>query len=116
MTGRRHADLRVITDGPDDAETTLRTLARVLRPYLRALEEEERHGAQLVDVLKFVPAPKRTVMAACRTGKIDGATKVGRRWLAPRAAVERWLRQRGPRVVPDKPDRLEALRRRLSSP
>ena len=53
-------------------------------------------GDELVDVVRFVPAPKRCVMRACRAGRIAGASLVGRRWLAPRAAVEAWLRELGP--------------------
>lgn len=108
---RKHS-LRLVADG-QDAAFALRTIAGILRPYLRELDADERVGDEFVDVLRFVPAPRRTMMAACRAGKIEGALKVGRRWVAPRAALERWLQERGPRQVEVGDDELEALRRRL---
>jgi hypothetical protein len=75
--------------------------------------------ADLVDVVQAVPAPKRVLMRACRTGEIIGACRVGRRWLASRAAVESWLRAHGPRLVaaPSKDaDELDYLRSALAVP
>ncbi len=34
--------------------------------------------------------PARAYLSACRNGRIDGAVKRGRRWVAPRAAVVTW--------------------------
>ena len=58
-------------------------------------------------------------MRACRAGRIAGASLVGRRWLAPRGAVEAWLRELGPRAVPasdDQGDDLDDIRRWIASP
>ncbi len=70
----------------------------------------------LVDVLRAVPASKRSILRACRLGEIAGAAKVGRRWLAPQSSIDAWLRARGPRVVKAAHDEddLEDLRRELS--
>lgn len=81
----------------------MRALALALAPYLLPILREElvrgAGGDALVDVLEHVHAPKRTVMRACRTGAIDGATKIGRRWLAPKVSVDAWAQKLGPRVV-----------------
>lgn len=74
---------------------------------------------ELVDVLAYVPGPRRPTMRACRDGAIEGASRVGRRWLARRTAVDAWLRTLGPRLVSepsadDDGDELEDLRRSIS--
>lgn len=96
--------LRQLADNAREAAELLEQLARL-----------EPADDELVDVLSAVPAPKRTLMSACRQGRIAGAVKVGRRWLASRAAIDAYLRQRGPRAVPNVADDLGALRRRLAS-
>lgn len=103
--------------GADPAAGVLRSLAEALFPHIRELCELERRERELVDVLRTVPGPPRTLMAACRDGYIVGASRVGRRWLASRAAIDAYLRERGPRPVaaPDD-DELEAVRRRLAAP
>ena len=97
-----------------DAEL-LEALAQRLAPLVaRYLGESA--SSHLVDVAASVPASKRALYRACRRGEIEGATRVARRWLAPRAAIEAWLRARGPRLVPAptaEADDLEPLRRRL---
>jgi hypothetical protein len=58
-------------------------------------------------------------MRACRSGAIVGAVRVGRRWLAPRASVQAWLRSMGPRSLTtpkDGGDDLEPLRAALARP
>jgi hypothetical protein len=44
----------------------LRVLAAALMPYLREIFVDEAGAAQLVDVAKFLPLPRRTVHSACR--------------------------------------------------
>jgi len=115
------AQLKMLAPSAPPAASTaaLQALAVALLPHLRQLLVDDHRGGDLVDVLVTVPGPKRTMMAACRRGDIAGAVMVGRRWLAPRAEVEAWLRARGPRLVPDPDgddDDLEAVRRSLATP
>lgn len=95
----------------------MRGLARALVPYLKELLEQ-RQGAELVDVVREVPASKRAVMRACREGRIVGAVRVARRWLAPKSSVMAWLGQLGPRLVApaDEDDDLGPLRAELARP
>jgi hypothetical protein len=106
-------------EGPasDAGADALRALAVALAPHLRELLAAERRDAELVDVLAAVPGPRRTVMRACRGGRIVGAVRVGRKWLAPRASVDAWLRSLGPRAVTrpgEQGDRLDAMRARFA--
>jgi len=83
-----------------------------------ALEDldETRSPGGLVDIAAAVPGPKRTLYAACRRGELPGAARVGRRWLAPRASIDSWLRGKGPRLVEapkNDGDGLEHVRLRL---
>ena len=100
--------------GPDPAADALRAFALALAPYMAELLGAPRDG-ELVDVVAAVPAPRRSVLAACRRGDVQGASRVGRRWLASRGAIDAWLRTLGPRTVaaPDEGDELEETRRRL---
>ena len=100
---------------PDVGADALRALALALLPYLLGLLDAQHQGGELVDVVTFVPGPPRSVRRAARGGQIEGAVKVGRRWLAPRSSVEAWLRAAGPRVVPApaSADDLDGLRMRL---
>lgn len=94
----------------------LRTLVLLAVPELR-LEQPGRDV--LVDVVDTVPAPKRAVMRACRNGDVAGAARVGRRWLASRAAVDAWLLTKRPPAAiapPDSVDDLDELRRSLATP
>src|SRR5580692_3909036 len=103
----------------DAGPVALRALAEALAPHLRDLLDGARVEGELVDVLATVPAPRRSVLAACRSGAIAGASRVGRRWLASRGAVEAWLRVCGPRAVAtptDDEDDLESVRRSLATP
>jgi hypothetical protein len=103
----------------DRSSAAMRALAVTLVPYLQELLSTQRAGEALIDVCAAVPAPRRTVMGACRRGDVAGAVLVGRRWLAPQAGVDAWLRARGPRVV-EQPrgddDDLESVRRSLATP
>jgi hypothetical protein len=102
-----------------DSSAALSALASALLPHLRHMLAAEQEGGALVDVCKMVPGPRRSLMGACRRAEIVGAVRIGRRWLAPRAAVEAWLRARGPRLVPsraDDDDDLESVRRSLATP
>jgi hypothetical protein len=102
----------------------LRALARVLKPYLAELDRGEPDG--LIDVESFFPAAtrgeRRTIMAACREGRIAEAVKIARRWRAPRASIVAWAHTLGPRIVriadtsPTAPDDLEELRVALTRP
>ncbi len=96
----------------------LDALAEALLPRLLSRLATEQRDAELVDVAAVVPLPRRTVYRACRAGRIEGALRVGRRWLATRAAVDAWVRSCGPRAVPspkdDATDDLEPLRRSLA--
>jgi hypothetical protein len=100
--------------------SAMRTLAIALFPYLRKLLlSAQRRDEHLLDVCAAVPGPRRTIMAACRRGDISGAVRIGRRWLAPRAGIDAWLRARGPRIVPSPDgdqDDLESVRRSLATP
>ncbi len=45
----------------------------------------------LVDVTELVTvASRRWVFRMCRTGKVAGAVKIGRRWLVDREAFRSW--------------------------
>jgi hypothetical protein len=93
----------------------LRSLARALLPYLREELARDRSEGELLDVLEHVPGSQRSLMTACRTGEIAGAKKVARRWIATRAAIDAYLRTRGPRVVDrDDGDELDDLRTRIA--
>lgn len=125
MTDRGPVDKpRLVKTSPearsaDCSSAAMHALAIALLPHLRQLLAAERDGVDLVDVCATVPGPKRTVMAACRRGDVTGAVRVGRRWLAPRAGVEAWLRSRGPRLVNapgNDDDELESVRRSLATP
>lgn len=104
----------------DDVGAEMLRLFRML--VLLAVPElgpDRRGQAELVDVVATVPAPRRAVMRACRNGEIAGAASVGRRWIATRAAVDAWLRAKGPRVAvapQDGVDELDELRRSLARP
>jgi hypothetical protein len=102
----------------DANASAMRSLAAALAPHLRELLAAERSGAELVDVLEAVPGPRRSIMRAARSGKIRGSVRVGRRWLAPREAINEWLTSVGPRSLSaatsdEDGDELEPLRRRL---
>lgn len=81
-------------------------LAEALAALLQPAGSDD--SDELVDVLAHVPGPRRATMRACRDGAIVGASRVGRRWLARRAAVDAWLRTLGPRLVPAADDDDEA--------
>jgi excisionase family DNA binding protein len=99
----------------DAANAALDALADALLPRLLSRLATERRDAEHVDVAAVVPLPRRTVYRACRAGRIEGARRVGRRWLATRAAVDAWIRACGPRAVPSPDDdELEPLRRALA--
>ena len=103
---------------PETADAALDALADALLPRLRARLIAETRDADLVDVLEAVPGPRRSIMRACREGRIAGAVRVGRRWLAPRAAVDAWLRSMAPQLVRvgAADDDLEDIRRSLALP
>jgi len=120
MTRPKLTLVEQVADANIDA---MRTLAVALAPFLLPLLREElaRGGAldELVDVVEHVPAPPRTLQAACRSGAIEGARKVGRRWIAPRVSVDAWMRAHGPRAAEKKGgarDDLDALRDRWARP
>lgn len=104
-----------VDEGP--AQAAIVALAAALAPHLRLLlgaTPDER-----VDVLQAVPGPRRATLAACRSGKIEGVAKIGRRWIAPRASVDAWLRTLGPRLLPspvdaDEDAELEELSRAIA--
>jgi hypothetical protein len=93
--------------GTDAGGDALRALAVALVPILQELLQVERTGAELVEVAAVVPLPRRAVCRACREGRVEGARRVGRRWLAARSAVDEWVRSCGPRVVPPADDRAD---------
>jgi hypothetical protein len=101
---------------PDAGAEAVRALARALLPHLRELLASEHRGEDLVEVAAVVPLPRRLVLAACRRGDVPAAVKRGRRWLANRAAIDTWLRAKGPRALPapEDEDDLEPLRRSLA--
>lgn len=81
------------TDGEQcDLATALEVLARTLAPAIaRAVVDELRagQGADFYDQSSS-PLGVRRHCAAIRAGKLPG-TKVGRRWLAKRSDVERYM-------------------------
>jgi hypothetical protein len=108
---------RAAAEAGADVLRLLRALVLMAVPELSAMRRED---AELVDVVRTVPGPRRTLMRACRNGQIAGAARVGRRWLASRAAVEAWLRAHGPRLVSvageEDADDLDYLRSALAVP
>jgi hypothetical protein len=111
----------VPAESGDAASVALRTLAMALLPHLRDLLATEVRRAELADVCAAIPAPRRTIMRACRNGDIIGAVRVGRRWLAPRGAIDAWLGRLGPpqgapQSEDDSGDDLEDIRRALARP
>lgn len=103
---------------PEAGAEAVRALALALLPHLREFLAAERSGEDLVEVAAVVPLPRRLVLAACRRGEVPAARKRGRRWLATRAAVDAWLRAKGPQgvaaPVDENEDDLEPLRRSLA--
>ena len=92
-------------------------------PRVRAILAASSTPIELVGLVGMLPGAtageRRAVMRAARTGAIVGAAKVGRTWRAPRASVEAWLHELGPRVVIATPeaadvDELEDLRESLT--
>ena len=83
---------------------------------LRSLIQEHAEPARLVDVARAYPISRRVVYRACRLGRIPGAVRVARRWLAPLDAIETWLQAQGPRpdAVEDEGDELDELRAALA--
>jgi hypothetical protein len=118
MTPRPRLVERPAADSGAEVLRCVRELVMLAVPELRGLE---RGACDLVDVAAAVPASRRVLFRACRDGAIVGASRVGRRWLAPRSSIDEWLRSRGPRLVPAAPaddddDELEALRQSLARP
>lgn len=88
------------------AVAALEAIARaVLVPVVRAavrLELEERRAADadpLVDVAEGLPLSRRTAYALAREGKIPGARKLGKRWVAHRSELDRFVADQAPRRV-----------------
>jgi hypothetical protein len=103
-------------DAGADACPTCRAIAAALAKLVPQIERPE---VEQVDVCAALPGAERTVMRDCREGRIEGAAKIGRRWYVSRPALDRYLRARGPRVVPtpaEDEDGLEQTRRRLATP
>jgi excisionase family DNA binding protein len=104
-----------------DPGAAIEALVSTLWPYFRPLVLEAIGGAPkaaLVDIADHVPTSRRSLYRAARAGEIEGAVRVGRRWLAPREALDAWLRSRGPRVVEppaNDADALEFVRQRLAN-
>lgn len=57
-----------------------------------------------------IPVPRRVSCAACAAGEVDGARKVGRRWLATRAAWNQWIDQVSAAGAARQVDDLAAIR------
>lgn len=66
-------------------------IASALRLLADALErgESDSNADGWVD-LRTVPLPRRTLYSAARSGALR-ATKLGRRWLARKSDVDRWV-------------------------
>jgi len=108
----------------DEADALLEELARLLAPklvpHLAPLLANVRaqSGPDEVD-LATVPPGKRRCYAAARSGEIEGAIKLLRRWYAPRQSYARWYEQwraaKGTRPPPSRPETtgLDALRTRM---
>ena len=99
------------------AAEAIRALAAALLPQLREFIATDRLAHELVDIATYVPGSKRVIMRAAREGRIANAARIGRRWIAPRASIEDWLRAQGPRVVErtnSNNDDLDGLRIRLA--
>ena len=116
----RRTRLRAIAPNTPGAVDLLEVIAQVIAPRVGELLAAQRREEGLVDVAAFVGETKqRRIAGPCRNGSIAGACQVARRWRAPRAAVEAWLRTLGPRALPagkSEPgdDGFETLRRRLA--
>ena len=120
---RRLAIVRPSVDAGVDALEHLRALVLAAVPELDELLAGARQNDELVDLLAMLPGARagerRKAMRDCRQGKIRGAVKLARRWRAPRASVDDWLRSCGPRAVSapaEQGDELEDMRRALARP
>ena len=114
------ACLRVVDASAPITVDVLEMIAQAVAPRVGELLASKRSEEGLVDVALFVGETKqRRIAGPCRSGAVAGACKVARRWRAPRAAVEAWLRTLRPRAsstarAEREDDDLEMLRRRLA--
>lgn len=96
-------------DQPTAPTIVVLTPAELLALVRAAVREElaiAREESDLVDVAKAIPLSRRVVLGLCRDGKIHGAKKVGKRWLAKREDVEAFLASvepSRPRTAPAEP-------------
>lgn len=97
-------------DNQPSAPTIIVLTPAELLALVRAAVREElaiaREESDLVDVTKAIPLSRRVVLGLCRDGKIHGAKKVGKRWLAKREDVEAFLAsapRAKPRAAPAEP-------------
>lgn len=111
---RRSSELQAILE---ELPPALRPLAEALAPVVASLIQEQAAPTRLVDIVRVYPISRRLAYRACRQGRIPGAVRVARRWLAPPDAVETWLQAQGPRpvaAVEDEGDDLDELRAALA--
>ena len=75
----------------------LATLLRLLAPSVRAAEDMAVDAGAVDDWVdqKCSPLGPREHCRACAEGKIEGAHKLKRRWLAPRRAVNAYIQTYG---------------------
>lgn len=73
-------------------EAVVRRLPEVLARHPKLREQlREALADDLVDQHRLPPTvPARAYLAACRAGKVPGAVKRQRRWVAPRSSVVSW--------------------------
>lgn len=67
---------------------------------LELAERAETEADPIVDVATVLPVSRRTAYALARAGKIAGATKVGKKWMARRSALAALLDQHHARPRP----------------
>lgn len=94
-----------VQDAPTADGALLAAVARslllpLIREAVRLELEESRNGEAdpLVDVADALPLSRRAAYALARSGKISGAAKVGKKWMARRSAVAALIERR-PRLA-----------------
>jgi hypothetical protein len=79
-----------------DTQHLAQALAAFIDATVEAKIKKALANADAADLVshKKVDVPARVACEACAAGEVEGARKVGRRWLATRSAWDRWIDRR----------------------